>query len=341
MIMKHTAYILSILAAAAVSAACAKVVLETSNESAKRFYDSYVEVHYGDGLTPVGNCGAYILEDSVGSGECVDGFDVIFAHYTKYDLDGNITSTTVADTAKKIRSWSESAFYGPRVMIKKDMYAGIEHAFSGMKVGGKRRVIIPKWLMTYNRYETYEEYFKKTNEEEHCIIDVTVTGVAEDIDKWELDSLKNCLDRFIAERNIPEESIDTIDAGLYLIRLKETEKDTTVWAADTTFKVNYTGRLLNGQVFDTTVKDTAKVYHLYNESKSYSPSTVSWKTEASEITLGGSSTIVGFNQALSCIRRGETVVAMFVSGFGYGASGSGSSIPAYSPLSFEIEMVKE
>lgn len=333
--MKHSAYIfvISAVAAALLLPGCAKTVVETDNQSAQRYFLSYIKVHYGDQYV-MSDYGTCVVKNEEGDGECVDGYDIVFGKYTKYDFDGTITATTYEEKAKQIGTYRKSNFYGSFPLMKSDMYAGIEESMSGMKVGGKRTVLIPKWLMTYNRYATLQEYFDHTSDVDHCIFEIEVTGCTEDITQWELDTLG----KYIRAQNF--EKVDTVAEGFYLARY-ETAQDTTVWAADTTFNVNYTGRLLSGAVFDTSIKDTAKVHNLYSPSATYSPKAVVWKTNREEITFDGSTNIItGFNIALSKMRRGETVIAMFTSDFGYKASGSGEAIPPYSPLVFKIEMVK-
>ena len=52
-----------------------------------------------------------------------------------------------------------------------------------------------------------------------------------------------------------------------------------------------------------------------------------------------STTISGFARTLWEMRAFEKGVGIFYSPLGYGVSGSGASIPSYSPLIFEIEIV--
>ena len=45
--------------------------------------------------------------------------------------------------------------------IKSTIQAGLADAIIGMKEGGRKKVIIPSWLMTYKSYDTPEEYLEK------------------------------------------------------------------------------------------------------------------------------------------------------------------------------------
>jgi FKBP-type peptidyl-prolyl cis-trans isomerase len=82
-------------------------------------------------------------------------------------------------------------------------------------------------------------------------------------------------------------------------------------------KLKYTGRLLNGFVFDTNVG----------------------KTDSLNYTVGGTNNYVqGFKIGVDKMRLGEKATFIFPSGLGYGNRAQ-NSIPAYSPLIFEIEIV--
>ena len=82
-------------------------------------------------------------------------------------------------------------------------------------------------------------------------------------------------------------------------------------------KLKYTGRLLNGYVFDSNVGRT--------DSLSY--------------TVGGANNYVqGFKVGVDKMRLGEKATFIFPSGLGNGGTAK-SNIPAYSPLIFDIEIV--
>jgi translation elongation factor EF-G len=97
----------------------------------------------------------------------------------------------------------------------------------------------------------------------------------------------------------------------------------------------------SGLVFDTTDERTAKDNGIYSSSRTYEPVSVSWGETYSDIKMGGSSIIGGFGLTLWQMRAFEKGVGIFYSPLGYSYSGSGSSIPGYAPLIFEIEVVKK
>ena len=127
---------------------------------------------------------------------------------------------------------------------------------------------------------------------------------------------------------------------------QKTGKEET-FPSDTTIYINYTGKLLNGLVFDTNIEKVAWDNGLYSSSKSYEPAKIKWGESYSELTMGDddSSVITGFAMTLWDMRnlneegKYDKGVGVFYSPLGYGYSGSGSSIPPYAPLVFEIEIV--
>ena len=119
-------------------------------------------------------------------------------------------------------------------------------------------------------------------------------------------------------------------------------------AKDTTIYVNYTGKLLNGLIFDTTSERIAKDNDLYDSSRDYTPVRITLSEDYKNITMGEdeSEVIPGFAMALADLMYSnsdktwkDSVTGIFISALGYNYSGSGASIPAYAPLIFEIEIV--
>lgn len=83
-------------------------------------------------------------------------------------------------------------------------------------------------------------------------------------------------------------------------------------------KLKYTGRFLNGLAFDGNMA----------------------RTDSFSVTIGDTKTVVGFQTGIEKMRLGERAIVVFPSSIGYGEKGSGTKIPAFTPLTFEIFLAK-
>ena len=205
-----------------------------------------------------------------------------------------------------------------------------------MKMGGRKKVIIPSWLMSYKVYETEEEYLAVSSDGTASIYDITVEDFTDDIYEWELRQIgtyfDNNMDTFHGKA-----IADSVKYGFYYQQLeKPTSVDTL--KNDTTIYINYTGKLLNGLVFDTTIEKVAKDNGLYTSGRTYEPLPVTLAAEYSDIKLDGNSIIEGFALTIKQMKADEKGLGIFWSPMGYQSSGSGASIPGYAPLVFEIEL---
>lgn len=94
-------------------------------------------------------------------------------------------------------------------------------------------------------------------------------------------------------------------------------------------KVNYTGRLLDGTIFDTSDEATAKSAGTYDERREYIPI---------EFPVGQGQVIPGWDEGLMLMSVGSKGQFIIPSAIGYGAQGGGP-IPPFSPLVFDVELV--
>lgn len=327
---------MGLAAIAALTGSCAKNVATGTNDLNKRYFDAWLKTHHPDAARTA--LGAYIIEDTPGTGELLGNSEstpFIYASCTITDLDGNVSSTDSRVLAQQIGSYKESNYYGPGIVSRLEgrSYAGVNDVLSTMRVGGTRKAVIPGWLISTSVFDKEEDYLNTASGTD-AIYTFTVEEAIKDLEKWELDSIA----RYMARTN---PGVDTVVTGFYYVQTKE-PLDTSSFSTDVTVYLNYTGRLLNGQVFDTTIKDTAKVHGIYSASRDYKPTTVKWDAEDfSKITMGDdeSTVVTGFSRLVSMMKAGEEGFAVFYSPYGYSASGSGSSIPAYSPLIFEIQLL--
>lgn len=328
-----------IVVASLLATACAKHSSTSANAEAKEYFDAWIQVNYPD-LKPT-PLGAYVLEDVEGDGKLLgdsENSKYIRVEVTASALDGTISNTTRESVAKQLGTYSETDFYGPTIWTRTGdiLYAGVDEAVSTMRVGGRKKTIIPGWLFTSNRYDTPQEYVDNVTGA-NAIYDIEVVEAFDDLVKWEIDSIG----RYLAANYSDVTVADSVKFGYYYIQEKA-PTDTASFPNDTTFYINYIGRLLNGKVFDTNIADTAKMYGLYNSSSTYSPQLINYSSDKyEEITMGtdGGSLIDGFSYALWKMKSYEKGRCIFYSTLGYSATGSGNKIPAYSPLIFDIEIV--
>lgn len=118
---------------------------------------------------------------------------------------------------------------------------------------------------------------------------------------------------YLQENNI---TVAPTASGLYYIETQEGEGDYYPQEGDIV-QVHYTGKLLNGEVFDS--------------SEGGNPI---------QFTLGIGQVIPGWDEGIALMKRGGKATLIIPSDLAYGTSGSSSgSIPPYSTLVFEVELV--
>ncbi len=339
-IIKAAAY--AILAVAVFG--CARHVSVGPNDANKRYFDAWMEINH-PGLKPTG-LGIYVLEEEDGTGLTVEKDGFVYADYVITDLEGNISGYTDKETAKQLGAYDTTYFFGPEVLstVKGTIPAGLADALIGMKEGGRKKVIIPSWLMTYKTYDSAEEYLANSSTSSSMIYDISIRTYTDSINKHEIGLVEKYIEDnpHIFNKRMTNDTTGFYYQPLTPIGLMSKEE----FASDTTIYINYTGRLLNGLVFDTTDERIAKDNGLYSASRSYKPVAINWGDTYSDITMGsadgdGSSIIAGFALTLWQMHPMEKGIGIFYSALGYSYSGSGASIPAYAPLIFEIEIVEK
>lgn len=115
--------------------------------------------------------------------------------------------------------------------------------------------------------------------------------------------------------------------GLYIIVNKKGKGEKVEIGRDVA--INYTGRLLNGKIFDTSVESVAKANNIYDPNRTYAP--LSYK-------VGRMSLIRGWEKGVINQPAGSKLTLIIPSWLGYGTQGVGE-IPPNSSLVFDIEIV--
>ena len=325
---KSTTYIL--LLGALLATACAKEAEEDTTAAAERRVTSWISVHHPDAQRTEDDI--WIIDETPGDGEewDLEGKGIAYVTVTTRDLEGSVSATNDEAVARQIGSWSRTGYYGPSIWFASSgsLADGYLAALDGMRIGGSRQVLLPSWTISGSA---------------HILMDLCLKYQSDNVADYQIDRLKEFSARYMAGVDSTFYNAEDGDRFGFYFHSLSMVKDTEAMPSDTTVYINYTGRRLDGVVFDTTVADTAKFYGIYDSSKTYAPIPVYWGDTYDDIkiTSSKSDAVDGFQMTLWHMHPGEKAIGAFFSDLGYGSSGSGSSIPSYAPLSFTIEMVEE
>jgi FKBP-type peptidyl-prolyl cis-trans isomerase len=133
------------------------------------------------------------------------------------------------------------------------------------------------------------------------------------------------MEKYLADNKI---KVKPTASGLYFIDVKKgngakAENGKKV-------KVNYTGKLTDGKIFDTSIEADAKKGNVYNEKRPYEPI---------EFTLGKGEVIPAWDEAISMMKVGGKAKIVVPSKLAYGERGAGGVIPPCAVLVFDVELL--
>ncbi len=342
------------IAAISIAAAflgCARIGSITNEKlDTKTAFDAWVAVHH-PGVDTTAN-GIYVLEDIPGTGDFVRDSNFLFVEYEQRNLeDSSLVGYTSSELAKQMGVYDETYSFDPLIfrMLKGSCSQGVLDILKGgnklgrMRIGGTRTAIVPGWLTSTSTYYpagNADKYVQNVSGT-HYAYTIKVVGSVKDIIQWQIDSIET----YMKHHNIAIEDT-TGHRGFYYWRDRQRESrrgvkviDSVHIPTDSTYMINYVGRFLNGKVFDTNIKDTAKLWHLYSKDGTYEPLKVTCSDDSLSYKLSGSSVIPGFSLTMHRMHPYESGRSFFTSNYGYGDKSSGI-INSYSPLIFEIDIVE-
>jgi len=120
------------------------------------------------------------------------------------------------------------------------------------------------------------------------------------------------IDDYLKANNI---TVQPTATGLYF--METTAGSGKPSAPGKTVTVNYTGKFMDGKVFDTSVG----------------------KPKPFEFPVGQGAVIPGWDEAIGMMKEGGKATIVVPSKLAYGAEGAGGVIPPYTPLVFEVELI--
>lgn len=135
---------------------------------------------------------------------------------------------------------------------------------------------------------------------------------------------KGDLDKYLADNKV---TVKPTESGLYFIEVKKGSGAHP--KAGDQVEVNYTGRLLDGKIFDTSYEAVAKEGNVFNPQRPYGPI---------KFILGQGQVIKGWDEAIALLAKGGKAKIILPSNIAYGPNGGGP-IPPFAPLTFDVELV--
>lgn len=117
-------------------------------------------------------------------------------------------------------------------------------------------------------------------------------------------------------------------SGLYIVVKKKGNGPKV--ASGKTVAIDYTGRLLDGTIFDTSREADAQEAGKYNPNRPYEP--MSYK-------VGAFPLIPGWDEGVNGQPEGTELTLIMPSKLGYGERGAGNDILPYTPLVFDLTIV--
>lgn len=326
---------------------CSKEKDLSEKDVQERILDAYLAVNYPNAKKL--ESGLTILEIQQGTTAPPEDFQGAYIHYSTYTLEGVCQSTTDSIKAKQLGTFSQSNYYGPILFILNKYYTtdGMIELLKQIGKGGHVKAIIPPWLTgQYSRSSSGGSNVSTQQSKVNIIYDIYMGDVVSDIITYQVDSLESYSAKYYPPK------IDSTSYGFYLKNFTHPSgiPDADTIEADTYVNIWYIGRLLDGYIFDTNIKDTAKKYKIYDSGSDYSALNVqiqataelmneSAKSGDEESSSSSTALILGFCKALKKMTIGDHAVTLFISGLGYGSEGSfkdGAGVPWYSPLRFDI-----
>lgn len=146
--------------------------------------------------------------------------------------------------------------------------------------------------------------------------------------KTEGEKLKNAepgkISKYVADKDL---KVSKTASGL-MYQITKQGSGPKIAKGDTAV-INYTGQLLTGKVFDSSIKEVAQKNKIFNAMRPYQPI---------HIPVGVGAVIPGWDEGVLLLNKGSKATLVIPSKLGYGERGM-QPIGPYSPLAFEIELV--
>jgi FKBP-type peptidyl-prolyl cis-trans isomerase FkpA len=129
---------------------------------------------------------------------------------------------------------------------------------------------------------------------------------------------------------VSENKLKTTKTASGLQYVVEKEGDGVKLTPGDSVVVEYTGSVIGGITFDTSIEEVAKKHKLYNQMRTYEPAS---------FPVGSNMMLPGWEEGIQLMSKGAKYKLIIPSSLGYGEFGQQMvRIPQYAPLVFDVEI---
>lgn len=324
------------IVAACTLTSCAKEKDFSTEDIQQELLEAYIHVKYGASKPTKAALGYYYIPlKEVGEG----GQKPIEGNWVKYDVvvyakDGTIINTSLESVVRElgIFSYSKGFHYIPDYQYYSKAYAALAPVLDDairnlMHVGDSIRLITVPTLATGLLGIGNIVDVSPTIYNDPIIVDIVLRQVIEDPILDERAQLIAFRDKYFPQIQ------DSLKQDFFFIEL-EPAIDTVVVKSGYTVRYLYSGKFLDGFLFDSSITDTIKAHYSYLTIPT---------TDTVSYTIGSGGLISGFEEILLNMKAGSRAVGFFSStpwGYGYAGKNNGDrKIQPFTPLLFEIKLV--
>lgn len=133
------------------------------------------------------------------------------------------------------------------------------------------------------------------------------------------------IDGYLSENGIEAQKTES---GMSYVITQEGNGENA--SSGATVKVNYTGHVLNGEYFDSSIEEVAKEKGLFTPGRTYGPF---------EFQLGTGAVIKGWDEGIALLNKGSKATLYIPSPLAYGPRQRSAQIGPNSILVFDVELV--
>ena len=265
----------------------------------------------------------YIIHEE-GKGVLPKTGETVKVHYTGKLTNGKVFDTSVEEQAKIHGKYSPGRQYKPFEfpLGKGRVIKGWDEGLALLKVGSKATLLVPSYL-GYGARGAGGDIPPNAV----LIFDVELVGIKKANDaKKQKAKEQAVMQKYLIDNKLTNAKATA--SGLRYV-INKAGKGTQA-AAGKMVKVHYTGKLLNGKVFDTSVEVVAKKSGKYTPGREYNPI---------EFLLGKGRVIRGWDEGIALLKAGDKATFIIPSALAYGPRGAGADIPPNSVLVFDVELI--